>query len=79
MQTHVDRPPIFGSSGRGQPKTPPVRFTVQSGGNGFEVIDHDGRPMIEAIDNAEACEIAETLNAAAFQGTGTLIGAIQSL
>jgi hypothetical protein len=60
-------------------RTPARRFDYISTPAGYEVIDHDGRPLVEAFTQADASRAADTLNTAAAHGRQELVHAIEDL
>lgn len=77
MQTAVQQfPPRFGS---GSVKQSPSRFSTAFTIGGHEVVDFDGRAVIEVPSAGEASEIVGKLNDAAAGGAVALTRAIQAL
>lgn len=76
MHTEVPR---FPPQGSGNVKQSPTRFSVGPTISGHEVIDFDGRAVIEVPSAGEASDIMTTLNDAAAGGAAVLTRAIQAL
>lgn len=63
----------------GTVKLPPNRFSVASAMDGYEVVDHDGRPVAWADFQYQADEVAIDLNKAAQNGSHALSARLGSL
>ncbi len=72
-------PPRMGQHHGDRIKRPPQRFSSLPTIGGYQVIDYDGRPVIECETPAESRTVADDLNHAAFAGTAALIYELRSL
>ena len=75
----VSYPPRLAQQRGDRIKRGAERFSSLPTIGGYQVIDYDGRPVIECETPAESREVADTLNAAAFAGTGALIAELRRL
>lgn len=56
-----------------RPTDIPLRFDVQSAGEGYVVCDvRSGRPVSETLDRPAACDVRDRFNVAAARGRKTL-------
>lgn len=69
--------PSFGGIYYGMPR--PERFTIGASIGGYEVLDFDGRPVIERPTERAASEAAGALNEAAWEGQGSFIAELSAL